>query len=71
MIGTNVNCHDTRLGLQRKHGTNKVQCLLTLRMLGNFICVLSFADILFKIIFFRNSKRVSKSLEPDQARRRA
>ena len=76
MIGTNVNCHDTRLGLQRKHGTNKVQCLLTLCMLSNFTCFFSvgwwfFLKSTFSKNSFRNIIRVSNSLEPDQARHRA
>ena len=47
--------------------------LLTLCMLGNFVCFfLSSLDFFFKINFFkkkfRNTIRVSNSLDPDQAR---
>ena len=69
MIGTNVNCHDTRLGLQRKHGTIRVQCLFTLSMLGNFTSFLSSAGFVSKSTFsknsFRNTVRASNSFGPD------
>ena len=50
--------------------------IVTLCLLGNFayfFCRLSSADFFFKIIFFensfRNTIRMSKSLDPDQVRR--
>ena len=46
----------------------------TLCILRNFLCFLSTADFFFKIIFFfekmsfKNNSKVSKSLDPHQAR---
>ena len=48
-------------------------CMLMDLILGNFACFLSSADFVFKINFFensfRNTTRVSNSLDPDEARR--